>query len=140
MHAALDDILGDMDGGGGGSGSGSGSKLRMFRLLQGDVGSGKTAVAFLAMLKAAEQGSQSCILAPTEVLTMQHLQTLRSMAFGIERLDGRGGLRVEVLTGGVKGKARQTLLEGVGNGEVRTEGGTKRRSIMVWYPSRWSMR
>ena len=46
----------------------------MFRLLQGDVGSGKTAVAFLAMLKAAGQGSQSCMLAPTEVLTVQHLQ------------------------------------------------------------------
>ena len=66
--AALDEILTDMDGGG------SCSSLRMFRLLQGDVGSGKTAVAFLAMLKAAGQGAQSCMLAPTEVLTMQHLQ------------------------------------------------------------------
>ncbi|CAN0306568.1 unnamed protein product [Scytosiphon promiscuus] len=75
-----------MDGGGSGSDSGGGN-LRMFRLLQGDVGSGKTAVAFLAMLKAAEQGFQSCMLAPTEVLTMQHLQTLRAMASGIERLD-----------------------------------------------------
>lgn len=55
-------------------GSGSCSSLRMFRLLQGDVGSGKTAVAFLAMLRAAGQGSQSCMLAPTEVLTVQHLQ------------------------------------------------------------------
>ncbi|CAN0442111.1 unnamed protein product [Scytosiphon promiscuus] len=55
-------------------GRGSGATLRMFRLLQGDVGSGKTAVAFLAMLKAAGQGSQSCLLAPTEVLTVQHLQ------------------------------------------------------------------
>lgn len=53
---------------------GEGDGLRMFRLLQGDVGSGKTAVAFLGMLKAAEQGSQSCMLAPTEVLTVQHLQ------------------------------------------------------------------
>lgn len=119
--AALDDILGDMGG------DGSGGSLRMFRLLQGDVGSGKTAVAFLAMLKAAEQGSQSCMLAPTEVLTMQHLQTLRSMVSGIERLDGRGGLRVEVLTGGVKGKARQMLLEAVGAGEVRGEGGGSER-------------
>eukprot|EP00904_Undaria_pinnatifida_P013740 jgi/Undpi1/9497/HiC_scaffold_27.g11953.m1 len=112
QRRSLDDILGDMGG------DGSGGSLRMFRLLQGDVGSGKTAVAFLAMLKAAEQGSQSCMLAPTEVLTMQHLQTLRSMVSGIERLDGRGGLRVEVLTGGVKGKARQMLLEAVGAGEV----------------------
>lgn len=68
LSAALDEILRDMDE------SGSGGTLRMFRLLQGDVGSGKTAVAFLAMLKAAEQGSQSCLLAPTEVLTMQHFQ------------------------------------------------------------------
>lgn len=66
--AALDEILTDMDGGG------SCSSLRMFRLLQGDVGSGKTAVAFLAMLKAAGQGAQSCMLAPTEVLTVQHWQ------------------------------------------------------------------
>lgn len=67
LLVALDEILRDMDE------SGSGT-LRMFRLLQGDVGSGKTAVAFLAMLKAAEQGAQSCLLAPTELLTMQHLQ------------------------------------------------------------------
>lgn len=66
---ALDEILADMEGGV----VGSDGKLRMFRLLQGDVGSGKTAVAFLGMLKAAEQGSQSCLLAPTEVLTAQHL-------------------------------------------------------------------
>lgn len=90
----------------------------MFRLLQGDVGSGKTAVAFLAMLRAAEQGGQSCMLSPTEVLTAQHLRTLRSMAEGIQRPDGRGDLRVELLTGAVKGKARQKLLEDVGNGEV----------------------
>lgn len=65
-NEALDEIFRDMDG--------EGDGLRMFRLLQGDVGSGKTAVAFLGMLKAAEQGSQSCMLAPTEVLTVQHLQ------------------------------------------------------------------
>lgn len=65
---ALNEILGDMNG------SGKCSSLRMFRLLQGDVGSGKTAVAFLAMLNAAGQGSQVCMLAPTEVLTVQHLQ------------------------------------------------------------------
>ncbi|CAN0150927.1 unnamed protein product [Ectocarpus sp. 6 AP-2014] len=99
-------------------GSGSCSSLRMFRLLQGDVGSGKTAVAFLAMLRAAGQGSQSCMLAPTEVLTVQHLQTLRSMAEGIERPDGKGNLRVELLTGSVKGKARQQLLNDVKSGEV----------------------
>ena len=69
---ALDEILTDMDGGG------NCTSLRMFRLLQGDVGSGKTAVAFLAMLKAAGQGSQSCMLAPTEVLTVQHLQVIRA--------------------------------------------------------------
>lgn len=61
-------------------GSGGCKTLRMFRLLQGDVGSGKTAVAFLAMLKAAGQGSQSCMLAPTEVLTVQHLQVRGSYA------------------------------------------------------------
>eukprot|EP00903_Cladosiphon_okamuranus_P021747 g19995.t1 len=109
---ALDEILTDMDGGG------SCSSLRMFRLLQGDVGSGKTAVAFLAMLKAAGQGAQSCMLAPTEVLTVQHLQTLRSMAEGIKRPDGQGNLRVELLTGSVKGKARQVLLGDVKAGKV----------------------
>ncbi|CAM9697670.1 unnamed protein product [Scytosiphon promiscuus] len=109
---ALDDIVGDMDG------RGSGASLRMFRLLQGDVGSGKTAVAFLAMLKAAGQGSQSCLLAPTEVLTVQHLQTIRSMAEGIERPDGTGSLRVELLTASVKGKARQLLLDDVRAGKV----------------------
>lgn len=113
--AALDDILRDMDG------EGAGGGLRMFRLLQGDVGSGKTAVAFLSMLKAAEQGTQSCMLAPTEVLTMQHLHTLRSMAAEIERHDGRGTLRVDLLTGGIKGKARQKLLDDVRSGEVGRE-------------------
>ncbi|CAN0092523.1 unnamed protein product, partial [Hapterophycus canaliculatus] len=71
---ALEDIVGDMDGGDGGGRGG----LRMFRLLQGDVGSGKTAVAFLAMLNSAGQGSQSCVLTPTEVLTSQHLQVRSS--------------------------------------------------------------
>ncbi|CAM9874881.1 unnamed protein product, partial [Ectocarpus sp. 12 AP-2014] len=112
QNKALDEILKDMDG------SGSCSSLRMFRLVQGDVGSGKTAVAFLAMLRAAGQGSQSCMLAPTEVLTVQHLQTLRSMAEGIERPDGKGNLRVELLTGSVKGKSRQQLLNDVKAGEV----------------------
>lgn len=98
-------------------GVGSGG-LRMFRLLQGDVGSGKTAVAFLAMLKAAEQGTQSCMLSPTEVLTMQHLHTLTRMAAGLQRPDGRGELRVEVLTGGVKGKIRQKLFDDINSGEV----------------------
>lgn len=71
LSQALGEILGDMDSSG----------LRMFRLLQGDVGSGKTAVAFLAMLKAAGQGSQSCMLAPTEVLTVQHLQVSTLLSF-----------------------------------------------------------
>lgn len=66
FSTALDEILRDM-------GQDGTDGLRMFRLLQGDVGSGKTAVAFLGMLKAIEQGSQSCLLAPTEVLAVQHL-------------------------------------------------------------------
>lgn len=120
-HTALDDILQDM-GSTATTTPRSPTTRRMFRLLQGDVGSGKTAVAFLAMLEAAEQGKQSCMLAPTELLTMQHLQTLRKMSEGIEMPNGRS-LRVEILTGSVKGKARQMLLEDVGNGKVRVRWG-----------------
>lgn len=82
--------------------TGPGGGMRMFRLLQGDVGSGKTAVAFLAMLKAAEQGSQSCLLAPTEVLTVQHLQVSKVACRRAAR--GQSGFREEY------GKVRYIIL------------------------------
>ncbi|MCB1514540.1 MAG: ATP-dependent DNA helicase RecG, partial [Hyphomicrobiaceae bacterium] len=84
---------------------------RMLRLLQGDVGSGKTVVALLAMAIAVEAGAQTALMAPTEVLARQHLET-------IEPLAAASGLRVAVLTGREKGKARTALLERLAAGEI----------------------
>lgn len=89
----------------------------MNRLLQGDVGSGKTLVAAAGMAMAAQNGYQSVLMAPTEILARQHAQTL-------DRLLGPLGLRVALLTGSVKGKARRTLLEMVANGEAQVVVGT----------------
>ena len=83
----------------------------MNRLLQGDVGSGKTVVALLTALIAIDNGYQATIMAPTEILAQQHLQGLRELL-------GPMAVRVELLTGSVKGAARKAILEGVAAGEV----------------------
>jgi ATP-dependent DNA helicase RecG len=85
--------------------------LRMLRLLQGDVGSGKTVVALLAMLSAVEVGAQAALMAPTEILARQHLAT-------IEPLANAAGLRVALLTGRDKGKSREALLAALAGGEI----------------------
>lgn len=88
-----------------------GSGRQMNRLLQGDVGSGKTLVALLTMLIAIDNGCQACLMAPTEILAEQHLETFRSMLGGMD-------VRVELLTGLVKGKSRASVLEGLLSGDV----------------------
>ena len=93
------------------------SGRQMNRLLQGDVGSGKTLVALMAMLIALDNGFQACIMAPTEILAEQHLQTIRQFLQGMD-------VRVELLTGIVKGKRRKLVLEGLLSGEVRILVGT----------------
>ncbi|OHC75099.1 MAG: ATP-dependent DNA helicase RecG [Rhodospirillales bacterium RIFCSPLOWO2_12_FULL_58_28] len=90
---------------------------RMLRLLQGDVGSGKTVVAFLAMLNAVETGVQAAMMAPTEILARQHLAT-------IEPLAEAAGVKVALLTGREKGKARQAVLNGLCGGETALAVGT----------------
>jgi len=87
---------------------------RMLRLLQGDVGSGKTLVALLAMLRAAEAGAQAALMAPTEVLAKQHHRTLSRLS----------PAPVELLTGSVKGVARRNALLGIANGRVKLVVGT----------------
>ncbi len=90
---------------------------QMNRLLQGDVGSGKTLVALMCMLMALDNGFQACIMAPTEILAEQHYTTFQEMLFGLP-------VRVELLTGTVKGKRRQEVLEGLERGEVNILVGT----------------
>ncbi len=90
------------------------SPRRMLRLLQGDVGSGKTLIAVLTMLRAVEAGAQAALMAPTEVLAKQHHRTL-------SRLSPEP---VALLTGGVKGRARSRLLRGLADGSVRMVVGT----------------
>ena len=90
------------------------SDRRMLRLLQGDVGSGKTVVALLAMLRAVEAGKQAAIMAPTEVLAKQHHRTLSRLS----------PAPVALLTGGVKGRARAQLLRGLKDGAVPLVVGT----------------
>jgi len=90
------------------------SSRRMLRLLQGDVGSGKTLVALLAMLRAVEAGKQAALMAPTEVLAKQHHRTLTKLC----------PLPVALLTGSIKGRERARLLRGLKDGEVRIIVGT----------------
>jgi ATP-dependent DNA helicase RecG len=90
------------------------SDRRMLRLLQGDVGSGKTLVAVLAMLRAVEAGMQAAMMAPTEVLAKQHHRTLSRLS----------PAPVALLTGGVKGRARAQLLRGLKDGSVPLVVGT----------------
>ncbi|MBK8443882.1 MAG: ATP-dependent DNA helicase RecG [Sphingobacteriales bacterium] len=78
--------------------------IQMNRLLQGDVGSGKTVVALMCMLMAADNGFQAALMAPTEILAQQHFNSLSAM---LQKMD----LRVDILTGSIKGKKRRHLLE-----------------------------
>lgn len=93
------------------------SGQQMNRLLQGDVGSGKTLVALMTMLLAVDNGYQACIMAPTEILAEQHLTTIRDFL-------GDMPIRVELLTGIVKGKRRREVLEGLVSGDVKILVGT----------------
>ena len=106
QHRVLFEILEDMQ-----------RPYPMNRLIQGDVGSGKTVVALLTMLMAVSNGFQAAIMAPTEILAEQHLATLREM---LRPLD----LEVALLTSTVKGKSRQQLLERIAQGEVPVLVGT----------------
>lgn len=93
------------------------SGRQMNRLLQGDVGSGKTLVALMCALIAVDNGCQACLMAPTEILAEQHLQTLRQQL-------GDMPVRVELLTGSVKGKRRQKVLDDLLTGEIHILVGT----------------
>ncbi|MBQ8158734.1 MAG: ATP-dependent DNA helicase RecG [Prevotella sp.] len=93
------------------------SGRQMNRLLQGDVGSGKTLVALMSMLIALDNGYQACIMAPTEILAEQHLVTIQSFLKSMP-------VRVELLTGMVKGKRRQAVLDGLLDGSVQILVGT----------------
>ena len=93
------------------------SGRQMNRLLQGDVGSGKTLVALMAMLIAIDNGFQACMMAPTEILAEQHLATIAELLQGMD-------VRVELLTGIVKGKKRQEILDGLLDGSVQILVGT----------------
>ncbi|MET0639697.1 MAG: ATP-dependent DNA helicase RecG, partial [Hyphomicrobium sp.] len=84
---------------------------RMLRLLQGDVGSGKTVVALMTMAIAAEAGAQAALMAPTEVLARQHIDTIAPLA-------DAAGLRLALLTGREKGKARDAVISRLASGEI----------------------
>jgi ATP-dependent DNA helicase RecG len=106
QSTAIADILKDMAG-----------TDRMLRLLQGDVGSGKTMVALMSMLAAVESGGQAVLMAPTEILARQHHATLARMA-------APAGIAIDVLTGRTKGKERDAILERIASGETRMVIGT----------------
>jgi ATP-dependent DNA helicase RecG len=91
--------------------------VRMLRLLQGDVGSGKTVVALLAAAAVTEVGKQAALMAPTEILARQHIKTITPLA-------ERAGLRVAILTGREKGKERRELLARLAAGEIDLVVGT----------------
>lgn len=94
-----------------------GSGRQMNRLLQGDVGSGKTLVALMTMLIALDNGFQACMMAPTEILAAQHYETINRFLEGMN-------VRVELLTGTVKGKKREAILSGLLTGDVQILIGT----------------
>jgi ATP-dependent DNA helicase RecG len=106
QEAAVRDVLRDMA-----------SEVRMLRLLQGDVGSGKTVVAVMAMLNAAECGAQSAMMAPTEILARQHFATVAPLAEA-------AGARAALLTGRDKGRGRQAILAGLAEGRIDIVVGT----------------
>ncbi|MEQ1688480.1 MAG: ATP-dependent DNA helicase RecG [Sphingopyxis sp.] len=89
----------------------------MLRLLQGDVGSGKTVVALMALLSAVESGAQGALLAPTEILARQHYDNLRAMLSGLP-------VNIAILTGRDKGRAREVSLMGVADGSINILIGT----------------
>ena len=93
------------------------SGRQMNRLLQGDVGSGKTLVALMAMLIALDNGYQACMMAPTEILATQHYETITRFLAGMD-------VRVELLTGSIKGKRRETVLRDLLTGDVHILIGT----------------
>ncbi len=118
QRAAIEAIRRDMAG-----------RLPMHRLLQGDVGSGKTVVALAAMLVAVQGGYQAALMAPTEVLAEQHLMGIRSLLDGLEVADpatlgGRRPLRVELLANRVRAGSRRRVLEGLDGGDVEMVVGT----------------
>ncbi|MBP1675947.1 MAG: ATP-dependent helicase RecG [Bacteroidetes bacterium] len=94
-----------------------GSGKQMNRLLQGDVGSGKTLVALMSMLMAVDNGFQTALMAPTEILANQHFETIRGML-------GNLGVEVALLTGSTRSKAREELHERLRNGELKILIGT----------------
>lgn len=94
-----------------------GGGRQMNRLLQGDVGSGKTLVALMSMLMALDNGYQACMMAPTEILANQHFETIREFLYGMD-------VRVELLTGSVKGKKREKILRDLLTGEIHILIGT----------------
>lgn len=94
-----------------------GSGRQMNRLLQGDVGSGKTLVALMSMLIAIDNGYQSCIMAPTEILAEQHFNTLKDFLRNMP-------INIEILTGIVKGKKRTGILQKLASGEINILVGT----------------
>ena len=103
---ALSEIAGDLA-----------APTKMLRLLQGDVGSGKTVVALLAMAIVVEAGGQAALLAPTEILARQHLETLEPLARA-------AGIRVALLTGREKGRLRSGILLGLADGSIQIVLGT----------------
>ena len=94
-----------------------GSGRQMNRLLQGDVGSGKTLVALMSMLISLDNGYQACLMAPTEILASQHYETISQLLYGMD-------VRVELLTGSIKGKKREQILRDLVTGEVKILVGT----------------
>ena len=106
QRQALAEIAGDMA-----------APSRMLRLLQGDVGSGKTVVALLAMLDTVEAGAQAALMAPTEILARQHFATLTKLA-------AASGVTVGLLTGREKGRARESLLASLAQGQIGIAVGT----------------
>ena len=94
-----------------------GSGCQMNRLLQGDVGSGKTLIALMSMLLAMDNGYQSCLMAPTEILALQHFRTLTGMLEGLE-------VNIHLLTGSTRKKDRVALLAGLEEGTVHIVVGT----------------
>jgi ATP-dependent DNA helicase RecG len=91
--------------------------VRMLRLLQGDVGSGKTVVALLAAAAVAESGKQTALMAPTEILARQHIKTIAPLA-------DQAGLRVAILTGREKGRERREITMRLANGDIDLVVGT----------------
>ena len=93
------------------------SSHKMLRLLQGDVGSGKTVVAFLSMLKVIEEGAQAALMAPTEILAKQHYETISSLSKNLD-------ITVGLLTGKLKAKEKKEIYEKLQSGEINILIGT----------------